>query len=255
MNTSVKINILGLLIFLSAASMFAQSEKNNKEADTFKQIIQEFPFSTSVYLQDKTEIQQTAFGAHDESSEAIANATGYEIEYGITDWFQISAGFLYNHQLTSETSFNLNTLETGVLANIVQNKNQSLSLGADAEFLLNSPVELEDEEQKPVYSSTIIYAVEFWKMQLHLNAIAEFQDKKTNWFYNAALVYGTGNWHPVFEFNTVKEEETDYYLGTGLVLNQIGNWEFSTGARKSLNSKSWAAVLNLIYEFKLKEEG
>ena len=47
----------------------AQTEQNEEEENSIEELIQEFPFSTTVYLQDQNEIQQTLFAGHQKMNE------------------------------------------------------------------------------------------------------------------------------------------------------------------------------------------
>ncbi|MGA8852873.1 MAG: hypothetical protein WB492_01715 [Christiangramia sp.] len=68
----IKINTYFLPLLLSS---IAQSEENEEEENSLEELIQEFPFSTTVYLQDQNEIQQTLFAGHAEN-ESIGNSLG-----------------------------------------------------------------------------------------------------------------------------------------------------------------------------------
>lgn len=235
-------------------SAHAQSKKGKEEENSFSQVIQEFMFSESVYLQDKQEVQQTLHAGHTENQEAIVNRIGYEAEYGIVDRFQLSAGYSYDHWNSDGTSYNTGWLETGAMFGIFSNVQQAAALSFDAEFPVRKPnVENVEAEDSPSYSPALIYARQFGKTQVHLNAGAEIQQKDVNWFYNAAAVYGTGHLHPLLELNAVSEEDLNWYLGTGLVLNGDSGWEFGAGFRHELEHSDWDGFVHLIYEFKFGE--
>lgn len=227
-------------------------EKGEEEKDKFSQLIQEFPYTESVYLQEKGELQQTLNAGHTEEDEQIGNSLSYEMEYGITDWFQLSAGYSYDHWNTENIPYNTNWIEAGAELGLLNSSKQAAVLAFEAEFpVKKAGVEEIETEDKPAYSPSLLYAIQFNKTQLHLNAGAEFQDKEVNWFYNAAAVYGTGNLHPLVEINAVSEEEFKWYVGTGLVLNSENGWEVSAGARHGIDNSNWGATLNLIYELSL----
>lgn len=237
-----------LIIFYSTNSI-AQTEQNEEEENGIEELIQEFPFSTTVYLQDRNEIQQTFIAGHAEE-ESIGNTLGYELEYGITDRFQISAGYTYEHWKTEDVSYNAGWFEAGAILGILNTTEQALALSFEAEFPGDKPdMEIEEAEFEAAYSPMLIYARAFDRVQLHLNAGAEFQDDSTEWIYNAAAVYGTGAIHPLLEINAVSEDEFKWFVGTGLVFNNDKGWELVTGVRHGVDNKNWNAILNLIYEF------
>lgn len=211
-------------------------------------MIQEFPFSETFYMQDKKEIQQILFIGHSEN-ENIGNSLGYEIEYGITDWFQISAGYTHNHWKTEELSYKTGWLETGAKVSLFNNSKNGAAIAFEAEFPVNKPDVETEEEFSPSYSPMFLYARDFNKLQIHANAGAEIQKDQTEWVYNLAAVYGYGHLHPLLEINAVDEEKFNWYAGTGLVFNNESGWELVAGARHGIENKRWNAVVDLIYEF------
>lgn len=244
-----------LVLLLMGGSYAGIAQEKEEEENGFMQMIQEFPFTESVYLQDKEELQQTLNAGHTEEDEQVGNNLGYEIEYGITEWFQLSAGYSYNHWNAENIPYNSGWLEAGATIGLLNSSKQAAVLALEAEFPVRKPdIEEVEAEDEPSYSPSLIYAIQFNKTQLHLNAGAEFQDKEVNWFYNAAAVYGTGKLHPLLEINAVSEDKFRWYVGTGLVLNSENDWELSAGARHGIDNSNWDATLNLIYELKLAGE-
>ena len=237
--------LLGIFSLFSFQS-FSQSKE--KEESKFKQVIQEFPFSSAVYVQEKNEIQQTGKYFHSETGQNTGNSLGYEFEYGILDGFQLSAGYKYSHSFTGEDSYHVHSFQAGTMLSFFNNSKNALALSIDADFPLNS-LPQENEADKPSYASTFIYAIQMGKTQLHLNAGAELQNEKVTWYYNAAAVYGTGNWHPILELNMADEEKFNTYLGPGVDFSADSGWEISSGIRRGVNNDHWVASFKIIYEF------
>lgn len=224
-----------LIIFLCFYSA-ANSQIETGEEDSFEEVIQEFAFSSSVYLQDKNEIQNTLFGVHSKN-ETTMNALGYEIEYGVTDWIQFSAAYAYQHTKMEDISYHNANLELGTLISIFNNSRQAAAFSMEAEIPLNTPDrEIPETEFNTSYNPTLIYARQFEKIQLHLNVGAELSEEAPEWFYNAAAVYGRGNIHPIIEINAVNEEEFKWYPGAGIVFNNDKGWELGAGARHGINN-------------------
>ncbi len=123
--------------FFGLLSLTSYSQEKEDE-NTFKQIIQEFPFSTSVYVQEKNEIQLTGNYFHAESDEEIGNLGGFEMEYGILDGFQVSAGYSYSHSKSEDASYHINSLEAGTMFSFFNNAKNSMALSVEAQFPLNS---------------------------------------------------------------------------------------------------------------------
>ena len=236
---------------ISCSNFYAQEENENK----FKQPIQEFLFSEPVYLQEKNEFQQTLGGGHLENDEHMVNMPFYEAEFGITERLQISAGYSFEHHKIESVPFDSGWLETGLALGIFNNFKNAATFSFEAEFPVKKPnVKEIDAEDSPSYTPALIYAIQFYKTQLHLSAGAEIKKKETNWFYSAAAVYGERNVHPVLEINAVSEEELNWYAGTGLVFNGDTGWEFGAGVRHGLDDSEWQTNLHLIYEFTFGEE-
>lgn len=189
-------------------------------------------------------------------NERIGNSLGYEIEYGITDKFQISAGYTYDHWKSDDISYHDGWFEAGVKYGILNTSKQALALALEAEFPVDKPdVETEYAEFQTAYAPMLIYARDFNNLQLHTNVGAEIRKDQTEWVYNLAAVYGDGNIHPLLELNARDEEEFNWFVGTGLVFNNDNGWELVTGVNHGVDNKNWNAVLDLIYEFKPGESG
>lgn len=242
-----------VLLLTCTVPIFAQEQN---EENNFEQPIQEFPFSQPVYLQESGELQQTLSGNHFESDdEGIANSLSYEAEFGFTDWFQVSAGYSFAHHNIKNVSFDVSWIETALAVGLFNNVKHAAALSFEAEFpLKKAEVEEIETEDSPAYTPTLVYAFSFPKTQVHLNVGTEFQEDETNWFYNAAAVYGTGNVHPVLEVNAIHEENFNWFLGAGLVLNGESPWEISTGFRRGVNNSDWDVIFHLVYEINLGAE-
>lgn len=251
----MKKNKIQLCLMIMLSSYFSVFSQEKNEENKFEQFIQEFPFSQSVYLQEFKEFQQTVHGSHLENDEEIANILGYEAEFGLTDWFQISAGYAYEHHNIQNNPFDTGWLETGIVVGLFNNSNNAAALSFEGEFpVKKADIESVETEDSPSYTPTLKYAIQFYNTQLHLNAGAEFQEEEVNWFYNAAAVYGDGNFHPLIELNAVSEEDFKWYVGAGLVVNGESGWEAGAGLRHGINNSEWNALFNLIYEFNVSGE-
>ncbi|TPE42943.1 transporter family protein [Pontibacter mangrovi] len=253
MKLNYKILLLCLLTCASACfPAFAQEQE--KEKETFAQPIQEFPFAEPVYLQDQHEIQSTLNYYHDYNSEYIGNNLSFEVEYGIMDWWQVSAeyGHHYQHRPVQK-SYNINDLELGTMFSVFNTARQAASFAMSVEIPVKKPA-LAGEEVDGVntsFSPMLIYARQLGsKAQLHLNGGTEIEQQEYEWFYNAAAVYGSGHWHPLLELNgTYQDKEAEWYLAPGFVLNGNSNWELVAGARRSLRHNDWGGSVKLLFEF------
>lgn len=240
---------LGFPLFLLLLNaQFAHSQEKEEEENSLKELIQEFPFTETVYLQDQNEIQQILFYSH-AKNENIGNSLGYKIEYGLTDWFQLTAGYAYNHWKTDDYSYDDGWLKSGLKMSLFNNSKNAGAIAVEAEFPINKPNIETEEEFNPSYTPMLIYARDFNQIQIHANAGAEITKDQTEWVYNLAAVYGDGNVHPLLELNARDEEEFNWFAGTGVVLNNENGWELVAGARHGIDNSHWNAILDIIYEF------
>lgn len=236
-----------LLVFSIITISSVKAQEQEHEKNSIKEIIQEFPFTETVYLQDQNEIQQKVYGQHTKNEE-IANSLNYELEYGITDWFQLSAGYVYNHWKTHQLSYNVGWLETGAKAGLFNNAKNAGAIAFEAEFPVNKPDVNTEEEFNPSYSPMLIYAIDFNKIQVHANVGAEIEKDETEWNYNLAAVYGSGQLHPLLELNAIDEKDFNLYTGTGLIWNNEQGWEIILGARHGIDTYYWNGIVDVIYE-------
>lgn len=234
---------------------FQMTAQETEEENSFEQVIQEFIFSESVYLQEKNEVQMTATGSHFEMDQEMTNSLGFEVEYGIVDWFQLSTGYTYEHVNAEGIPYDSGWFEVAAMVRIFNSPLQAAAFSFEAEFPVNKPhVEEMEVEDEAAYTPSLIYAREFGDIQVHLNVGTEIQQEEMNWFYNAAAVYGKGNWHPVLELNgNSEEEETEWFGGAGLVVNNENGWELGGGISHGISSSQWMVSLHVIYEFNLSE--
>lgn len=198
-------------IFLLTLCCFWNSQITAQETDaenSFEQVIQEFIFSESAYLQEKNEVQITAPGFHSEMDEELTHSMGLEIEYGIVDWLQINAGYTFEHSNSEGIPYDSGWFEAAAMVGFFNSPVQALAFLFEAEFPVNKPeVEELEVENEAAYTPALIYAREYGNIQVHLNLGAEIEQKAVNWFYNAAAVSGKGHWHPVVEINGISEED------------------------------------------------
>ncbi len=235
-------------ILLCKAQTGAEMEQEEKKS--FVQLIQEFPFSQTVYLQELREVQQTLQWEHIGAEGVPDNSLGYELEYGITEWFQLSLGYTQEYQEINRLGAGTGWFEAGTMVRLLNRPEQAATFMLEAEFPVKSAdPELTDPEEEPAYMPMLIYARQWGRTQLHLNAGAELQVDKQEWFYNVAAVYGTGNWHPVLELNAESADEFNFFAGPGLVVNSEEGWELIAGIRRSLTDAEWGLSLKLLHEF------
>ena len=250
---------LFLLLFLffyvgSTTIVFAQEEEEDEPG--LQQLIQEFSFTEAVYLQERREVQATLSYFRTEFDIQVGNSLSLDLEYGITDWIQVSAELENNLLQGTDRNYTSHRLEMGTMVRIFNSPRQAATFALDVEFPLNKPdIVVEGvEEDELSYSPSLRYARQFGNTQLHLSGGTELQADETSWFYSAAAVYGTGRWHPLIEVTGTYQESADWYAGTGIAINHLRGWEIIAGVRRRLNRPDWDASLRVLYEFTLGNE-
>ncbi|WP_439882635.1 hypothetical protein ACSX1A_05580 [Pontibacter sp. MBLB2868] len=238
-----------LLSVFPYSAAFAQEQE--EEEDSFSQPIQEFPFAEAVYLQEKHEVQATLSYYHNYERARIGNVLNFEVEYGFTDWFQVSAEITRDHKHNNRLSFSVDQFEVASMISLYNTPRQAVSLEMGVEFPLTSPaIEGENlEGSETSYTPMLIYGLQAGAFQFHLNAGVELEKDEHTWFYNAAAVYGKSRLHPILELNGIREEEMSWYLAPGFVLNTKNGWELVTGIRKGITEPTWGLAIRLLYEF------
>jgi hypothetical protein len=242
-----------LLFVGSTATVIAQEQE---EVEGFNQLIQEFPFTEAVYLQERREVQATLSYYRTEFDIQVGNSLSLDLEYGITDWIQFSAELENNLLPGTDRNYTSHRLELGTMIRIFNSPRHAATFALDVEFPLNKPaIEIAGaEEDELSYSPVLIYARQFGQTQLHLSGGTELQADEASWFYNAAAVYGAGRWHPLLEVTGTYLEKADWYVGTGIAINRLSGWEVIAGVRRSLNNPDWDASVRVLYEFTLGKD-
>jgi hypothetical protein len=241
-----------LLLFVgSTATAVAQEQEEEEEG--FRQLIQEFPFTEAVYLQERREVQATLSYYRTEFDIQVGNSLSLDLEYGLTDWIQFSAELENNLLQGIDRNYTLRRLELGTMIRIFNTPQLAATFALDVEFPLNKhDTDIAGAEEDGLsYSPVLIYARQFGQTQLHLSGGTELQADEADWFYNAAAVYGAGRWHPLLEVTGTYLEKADWYVGTGIVINRLNGWEIITGVRRSLKHPDWDASVRVLYEFTL----
>lgn len=248
--------LLSLLFCTCTALMCqAQTEIEEEEEGSFEQFIQEFPFAQTAYTQELREVQQTVQLQHSDAEGQVDNSLSYVAEYGITEWFQLSLGYNQEYQQFRKMDAGTGWLEAGTMVSMLNCSNQSTVFSLEAAFPVKSPdPELAEAEAEPAYIPMLLYARRWGDTQLHLNAGTEWQGDDQRWFYNAAAVYGTGNWHPLLELNAEVEEEFNFFVAPGFVLNNDQGWELVAGVRRSLLNPDWGLSIRLLHKFTIGEK-
>ena len=235
---------------MSSTFIIAQEENEDKE---FEEVIQEFFITESVYPQEKNEIQFTNYDymyLYDWQKDYWG---GFEIEYGITDRFQVSSGIGYRYMSIQDSANRkgFTNLEVGALYNFYQSYRFSASLSLETELPTGAEVFGESEmELEP----NLILAWQIGRMQTHVNLGMEFEPEALDeygLFYNVAVLYPINNFVPTLEFNVYKEDdENNMFITPGFVY-KINRFEVGSAFPVNIGSDEpkFGIIFALVFEF------
>ncbi|MEW4455508.1 hypothetical protein AB1L30_22755 [Bremerella sp. JC817] len=188
---------------------FADDDQDDRD-DMIPQIVQEVFLGTSIYPQEKGELQFDS--GYFQGNEWLNDAqVPFEIEYGITDRFQVS--FECPLDVASpedEFERGVNAIEMGVYYNFYNNPHirRAFGVGYDIEVA----TELDDEGNRLwVHSPYVVGYQEFGPVALNVTGRLEVGNtqEETEVAGNVAFSAFTemGNWVPMLELGLQWEEE------------------------------------------------
>ncbi len=247
-----------LVMFLPVITQIHILKAQEEEEGEFEEVIQEFFITESVYPQDKNEIQLSNYD-HLFFYKSQKDYCGtFEIEYGITDRFQVSSeiGYRYLNITDSAGYGGLTNLELEFMYNFYQTRNFSASFCVETEFPTGSEV---FGEQDLGFEPNLILAFRVGDLQIHTNLGAELEAEELDdysVFYNVAALYPVGNLVPILEFNGNYEENNNFMLTPGFIY-KIDEFEFGAGFPVNVNSDAdlrFGVMFNLILEFNPSED-
>ncbi len=242
-----------LILFILSANLLSAQEKENE--GEFEEVIQEFFVTESVYPQEKNEIQITNSDYVFFNDFGKDFYGGFELEYGITDRFQISSGIGYRFFDIDNSPNNLDgftNLELGMLYNIYQSKTFSTSLSLEAELPTGSDYFGEDEIE---FEPNLIVANQIGNFQSHINLGFAFgleDDSESEMFYNIGILYPVNDkFVPILELNGIYEDDENNMQLTPGFAYKINRFEIGSGFPISLNSDNsyFGIMLDLVFEF------
>ena len=274
---NLAILVCGSCFLMCALGSFAQA-KPVEEKRKVPQPIQEVFQSDLVYPQDEDEIQFTFFPSYRKQGRADKARTLVEIEYGITDAFQVIAewdGLLYENPEKGPTISSPGNLELGAQYSwmALGDGNLHASLGAFVEFPTGSVDDGLTEgflEWKPF----VVLARDFpqWNQsQIFLEFGFNWVDRMRpppddpepeidSLFWNVGGFLPIGPWRGVLEINVNNNQldgggVNEIFLTPGVIYKLSKEWEIGLAAPVGLTDTSddYRLVGYIMWEFELDE--
>ena len=267
------LNIISLFLAVPLCS-FAEPKKNSDRI--VPQPIQEMFQSNLVYPQEKDEIQFTLFPSFNKNHSGQKARTLFEIEYGITDAFQVIFewdGLLYQNLRTGPTNAGPGNIEVGAQYSWMGlgDGNTHFSFGNLIEFPVG-PVANGLTEGFIEVQPFIVLARDFPKLnqsQIFLNFGFNWVDQIRNVpestepeadsiSWNIGAFFPIGFWRATLEINGSNNKwdggnQNDIYITPGTIYKLSKEWEIgiATPIGATNTSDDYRVVGYLMWEFEL----
>ena len=267
----LKITSLVLLVPLCS---FAEPNKN--KAKLVPQPIQEMFQSNLVYPQEKDEIQFTLFPSFNKNQSGQKARTLFEIEYGITDAFQVIFewdGLLYQNPRTSPTIAGPGNIEVGAqyswmglgdgnthfsFGNLIEIPVGPVGNGLTEGFIEVQPFIILARDFPKLNQSQIF--LEFgvdWVAQIR-NVPESTAPEADSISWNVGAFFPIGFWRATLEINGINNKwdggnQNDIYITPGTIYKLSKEWEIglATPIGATNTSDDYRIVGYLMWEFEL----
>jgi len=236
--------ILTILLIFTTLISFSQEEDQEK----FAEPIQEFFVAGAVYPQEKNEIQITTANSYYKYEFYKTNSPALEIEYGISDNFQIGVGGILNTAFVKNAEdFNSYGTEIGLLYSILNKKSYALSAVFETSFIFSNSIYAETGIE---YEPRLIFAKQLGKAQTHIGIGAGFSEE-TEINYDIAFLYPYKNLCATFEINGIYENENILMLTPGIICKPTNLFEIGIGLPFNISNQnpSFGLIFDLTFEF------
>ena len=264
---------------LALDPLFLHAEAENDKGEIVPQPIQEMFQSNLVYPQEEDEIQFTLFPSFMGSGNTQKARTLFEVEYGVTDAFQVIFewdGLLYQNPKTGHSIYGPGNIEVGA-------QYSWMGLGdGNTHFSFGNLIELPVGPVKYGLTDGFIEEQPFVVLAKDfptLNQSQDFDEKGYNWadqirsapagsdpaldsiLWNLGGFYPIGPWRATLEINGSNNEwdggkRNEIYVTPGIINKLSREWEmglaFPIGATRV--SDDYRIVGYLMWEFELESK-
>ncbi len=263
-----------LVSFFLTVPLFAEPE--NRKGSVVPQPIQEMFQSNLVYPQEEDEIQFTLFPSFSKNSSAQKARTLFEMEYGITDAFQIIFewdGLLYQNPKTGPTLSGPGNIEVGAqyswmgmgdgnthfsFGNLIELPVGPVANGLTEGFLEVQPFAVLARDFPDLNQSQVFVELGFnWADRIR--SVPEGSDPATDSIlWNVGAFFPFGPWRATLEINGSNNKwdggrENEIYVTPGIINKLSREWEIGVAVPigATTSSDDYRVVGYLMWEFEL----
>tara|TARA_B100000686_G_C16795368_1_gene981901 strand:- start:3555 stop:4397 length:843 start_codon:yes stop_codon:yes gene_type:complete len=267
--------LFAIFLYLLASTPFSWADFNNNSPKPVPQPIQEMFQSNLVYPQEKNELQLTLFPSFNKSNDSEITRTLFEIEYGITDAFQIIFewdGLLTKNMDDGPTYSGSGDIELGVQYSFMGlgDGDTHFSLGSLAEIPIGSVesglsdgfLEIQSfivlAHDFPNYNQSQIF-IEFgfnWIDQIR--NVSAPKARFNSFIWNIGAFFPYYSWRATIELNGKTNawhggNENNIYITPGFIYKLSKAWEIGVATPIGITNSSdaYRAIGYLMWEFEL----
>ena len=264
------------LTFLVLEPLFLHAEPGKNKNEVVPQPIQEMFQSNLVYPQEKDEIQFTLFPSLRKNDNAQKMRTLFEMEYGITDAFQIIFewdGLLYQNPKTGPTISGPGNIEVGAqyswmglgdgnthfsFGNLIELPVGPVENGLTDGFLEVHPFMVLAKDFPDLNQSQVFIELGFnWADQIRSSPEGS-EPAFESILWNLGGFYPIGPWRATFEINGNNNtwdggKRNEIYITPGIINKLSKEWEIGLAAPIGTTrvSDDYRIVGYLMWEFEL----
>jgi len=230
--------------------------ENAEAAEERQQPIQDLFQSRLVYPQEQHELQATFSPRFHKGQEENLWILPVSIEYGVTDAFQLGAGWeAYKHSDPDDepSEQGIGDVEVEAMYSWMSIADSPVHAALAMEVVI--PTGDEDKglgEGSTVYEPIAILAADLDVLhggQIFLNVGAEIDRNGSEKFVNVGAFMAVNNWVPSLEWNRSEEQE-DRYLTPGLTWTSGRAWNIGLGVPVGLKDEAddYRVILQIVHE-------
>jgi len=239
-----EICIILMMLFSCTGKIVAQ------EQSEMEQYIQEFFIGETVFTQERKEFQVTLKPAFAGRRDLQQLSVPLELEYGISDRWQLSVEmpYLFSFAKELETKRGIGEAELSLMyALIKHNRLLSVSVGASVPFHTTSSDFKNDDEV--VFESFARIGRQFERVQVHGYLAIEFTRTDMMLNYGLSAMINLGHLNATLEMTAAKEEQIYYQISPGLIWHHSEGFEFGLAVCKGLSAPGqWGVTGMLTWE-------
>ncbi len=258
------------------APLYSFAEPGKSRDRIIPQPIQEIFQSRLVYPQEEDEIQFTLFPSFSKNASARQATTLFEVEYGITDAFQIIFewdGLLYQNPKTGPTISGPGNIEIGAqyswmglgdgnthfsFGNLIELPVGPVDNGLTEGFLEVQPFAVLARDFPTLNQSQIFAEFGFnWVDQIR-NVPEGSESATDSIIWNVGAFYPIGPWRATLEINGSNNEwdggnQNEIFITPGIIYKLSREWEIGIAAPigTTKSSDDYRVVGYLMWEFEL----